>query len=57
MELLVKRARETSGLAAYHYFFLGASSSAQATYLAALEAETEAELLLAALRGDGSPGA
>lgn len=50
LELLLKRARQTSGLAAYHYFFLGASSAAQAAYLAALETETEAELLLAALR-------
>lgn len=43
---LLRSARDAAGLAAYHYFFLESSRHARATYLAAIEAEAEAELLL-----------
>ena len=44
-ETLLRSARHTTGLAAHHYFFREDTPDARATYLAALEAEVEAELL------------
>lgn len=53
---VLRAARDAAGLAAYHYFFQSSTSAARATYLAALEAEAEAELLarevLGALRSE-----
>jgi len=43
---LLRAARDAAGLAAYHYFFLDATADARAAYLAAIEAEAEAELFL-----------
>jgi len=43
---ILKAARDAAGLAAYHYFFQEATPEARAAYLAALEAEAEAWLLL-----------
>lgn len=47
---LLKAARSTAGLAAYHYFFRDSTPEARGAYLAAIEAEAEAELLLRDIR-------
>jgi len=47
---VLRAAREAAGLAAYHYFFQNSTAESRATYLAALEAEAEAELLLRDIR-------
>lgn len=47
---VLRVAREAAGLAAYHYFFQSSTEESRATYLAALEAEAEAELLLRDIR-------
>ena len=51
-ESLRRTAAQAAGLAAYHYFFLDAGPSSRAAYLAAIEAEAEAEALLQDLRGN-----
>ena len=51
-ERLLRRAQQAAGLAAYEYFFREPTPSARATYIAAMEAESEAEALVEAIRGD-----
>ena len=49
-ESVFRSAHQTSGLAAYEYFFVSATPAARALYETAMEAEYEAEALLALLR-------
>lgn len=49
---VLQQARHAAGLAAYHYFFHDDSSAARDTYLSALEAEADAQLLLESLSGE-----
>lgn len=51
-ETVRRTAARAAGLAAYHYFFLDAGPASRAAYLAAIEAESEAEALLQELRGN-----
>lgn len=51
LDRVLRAARDAAGLAAYHYFFNESTADARAAYLAALEAEAEAELLSIEVRG------
>lgn len=51
-ESILRQARHAAGLAAHHYFFLEATPHAYDAYRAAMEAEVEAELLLAVLAAE-----
>jgi len=51
-ELILRTAAQTAGMAAYQYFFVAATPAARAAYLAAIETESEAEELVALLRGE-----
>ena len=50
---VLRSARQAAVLAAYHYFFAQATPEVRAAYVAALEAEAEAELLLRRISDDG----
>ena len=50
VDRVLRVARDAAGLAAYHYFFRSSTTDARAAYLAALEAEAEAELLWREIR-------
>lgn len=50
VDRLLRAARDAAGLAAYHYFFRTSTLESRAAYLAAIEAEAEAELLLLEVR-------
>ena len=54
VDRVLRAARDAAGLAAYHYFFQSPTPHARAAYLAAIEAEAEAELLSREVRATRS---